>query len=585
MNARTNNGGYIFLTALILMGIVSAGITSVVSYSAQFARTERFSVAGEQALALAEAGIEKAVYELNQSGTYAGESGTAIGPGSFTTSISTIDGNTKRITSVGSVTVGGAQTAHTVKATAAINSSVVSFQYGLQVGNGGITMGNNSQVNGSVYSNGNISGSGTITGDATAAIGTADTPDQAWETQNSGFNVGDVSARANVAMGFKPSVSATLARATLYLKKVGSPSDITVKLVTDNGGKPSKTVLASGTISASLIGPSYSFADISFSSSASLTANTQYWLIAIASVGASNYFVWGDDTNNGYSSGTGKYSANWNASSPVWSNVNADLDFRTYMEGALTSISGVTVQGNAWGHTLQNCSVGGTAKYQTISNCSVAGTKYPGSADATSVPLPISQSQIEDWENAAASGGTIAGPYTPSGTVVLGPKKIAGDLTITNGATLKLTGPLWVEGDVTFSNNATLTVDASVGNNSATIIADAPSDTSNKGKVNLQNNVTISGNGSAGSFPMVISTNTGSDAINMSNNASSVILYAPYGRIDVSNGAAANQITANQLHLNNNATINYVSGLQNTSFSNGPGGSWGIVPGTYAIVQ
>jgi hypothetical protein len=73
--------------------------------------------------------------------------------------------------------------------------------------------------------------------------------------------------------------------------------------------------------------------------------------------------------------------------------------------------------------------------------------------------------------------------------------------------------------------------------------------------------------------------------MHLANNATSVILYAPYGSVEVSNGANANQITANHLELENNSEVTYVTGLQNASFSNGPGGSWAVVPGTYAIVR
>jgi hypothetical protein len=95
--------------------------------------------------------------------------------------------------------------------------------------------------------------------------------------------------------------------------------------------------------------------------------------------------------------------------------------------------------------------------------------------------------------------------------------------------------------------------------------------------------MTISGNGQAGSFPMLLSTNSSGNAINLSNNATGVILYAPNGTIQVSNNGGANQITAKRLHLNNNASIEYVTGLQSQSFSNGPGGAWVFVPGTYSI--
>jgi Tfp pilus assembly protein PilX len=580
------NRGYVLIIALVFLGIFFTAGSAYLGSVTTSARSARYDVASAQALSLAEAGIDKAVYQLNQNSGYAGESDTALGAGTFTVNVTTVDGNTKRVTAIGSVPNGATPIAsRTVQTTVSINTSVVSFRYGVQIGNGGLSMNNGSRVNGNIFSNGNISGSGTITGDATVALGTDDNPDQTSEQQNSGFNLGDTTARANVAMGFKPSVSANLTRTTLNIKKVGSPGDITIKIVTDNSGKPSKTVLASGTISAALVGSAYSHIDITYDSAPALTANTQYWIIAIASVNASNYFVWGDDTGNNYSNGTGKYSANWNAGSPVWNSINADMGFRTYMEGALTSISGVTVQGTAWAHSLNNCTVGGDALYQSISGCTVSGTLHPGSADASPAPLPISAAQIADWEATAAAGGMMAGPYSPSGTVTLGPKKINGDLTVGTGATLKLTGPVWVNGDVTFSNNAILTVDASLGASGAIILADAVGNTANKGKVNISNNVTISGNGQAGSYPMVLSTNTGSDAIELENNGSSVILYAPYGTVEVENNGSGKQITANRLQLKNNATVNYVSGLQSQSFSNGPGGSWAVVLGTYAITR
>lgn len=577
--------GYVLLMALVFAGLMAAALVSVIDYATLGARSQRHSVVSAQALSLAEAGIDKAVYELNQNGNYSGETNTSLPGGTFVTSIESI-GGTKRITSTGYVPdQTNPDTTRTVKATAGINTSVVSFVFAVQIGNGGVQMGNNSTVYGSIYANGSISGSGTITGDATVALGTDDNPDQKSENQNSGFNLGDTAARANVAMGFKPSVSALLSRTTLNIKKVGSPSDILIKIVTDNAGKPSKTVLATGVVPASLVGSSYGYIDVAYSSTTQLTANTQYWIIAIATVNASNYYVWGDDTGNGYGNGTGKYSANWNAGTPVWNNANADMSFRTYMEGAVTSISGVTVQGDAWAHSLSGCSVWGDASYQTISGCSVYGAQHPGSADAPQAPLPISAAQIADWEAIAEAGGTIAGNYTASGTNTLGPVKINGNLTITNNAKIIMAGPIWVNGDVDISNNGKLTVATSTGSSGAILIADATGYTATKGKVNVSNNAIITGNGNADSHPMIISTNTGSNAITLDNNGASVIFYAPWGTVDLSNNASGNQITANRLNLQNNSAVTYVNGLQNASFSNGPGGSWTIVPGSYVLVQ
>lgn len=578
--------GSILLVSLIVSSIVMAVTIGFFNYFASAVHAERFAIASAQAIYLDEAGIDKTVYELNQSSNYAGESGTALGNGTFDISIASIDSSTKRITVTSYVPNSINPTSvRTVQANVGINSSLIAFRYGVQIGEGGVTMDNGSSIEGNLFSNGDVSGSGTITGDATVAVSAGAVSDQQWLVQNGSFNVGDTSAHADVAQSFVPTESSSLAKIILNIKKTGSPNDLAIKVVTDSSGKPSKTVLASGIIPASLITTSYGFADATLDGNPSLTSGQRYWIIAIAPVSSANYFIWGLDSSGGYSGGSAKYSSNWNASSPSWSSITGDLDFKMYLSGIPTFLSGVTVNGNAWAQSLSNCTIGGNASYQTTSTCNVTGTRYPGTTPATPVPLPISDAQIAEWETIAESGGTIQGPYSPSGSVTLGPKKINGDLTTTNGATLILSGPIWVKGNVTFSNNASLLVSPGTGNSGAIIIADATGNTAVKGIVNLSNNVTISGNGTANSFPMVISTNTSSHAIELSNNADSIILYAPYGSIEVSNGATANQVTARSLELENNSTISYVNGLQNASFSNGPGGSWAVIPGTYAITR
>ncbi len=578
--------GSILLLALIMSSIIMTVTVGFFNYFGSAVRAERYAFASAQARALSEAGIDKAVYELNQNSNYSGESDIALGNGTFSISVASIDSNSKRITVTSFVPNSVQPTAtKVVQTTVSIDSSVVSFHYGVQIGDGGVTMSSGSQIIGNIFSNGNISGSGTITGDATVAVGIDSVADQQWTVQDRSFNVGDVSADAAVAQAVKPSVNASLAGIKLNMKKVGNPGDLVVKFVADNNGKPSTTVLASGTVPASLVTSSYGFVDVTLDSTPSLTANQSYWIIAIAPVNVSNYFIWGLDINEGYSRGAAKRSSNWSAQPASWSNITGDLNFKMYISGISTSLTGVTVNGNAWASSLSGCTVGGNASYQTTSSCTVSGTSTSGVIPATPAPLPISDAQIAEWETIAAAGGTIAGPYSISGTQTLGPKKIDGDLTVTNGNTLILSGPVWVNGDVEFSNNATLLVSPSTGTGGAIIIADATGNTAVKGVVNISNNVTINGNGSTNSFPMIISTNTGSNAIELSNNASGVILYAPYGGVEVSNGASANQITAKHLELENNSSVTYVNGLQNASFSNGPGGSWTVVPGTYAITR
>lgn len=420
--AKQSRGGYILVLTLVFFGIFFTVASAYLSAITSSARSARHDIASAQALALAEAGVDKAIYELNQNGNYAGETDTSLSTGTFTIAVSSVDGSTKQIIATGAVPNSQNPIAtRTITARVGIDNSIISFHYGAQVGAGGMTMANNSQVTGNIYSDGPITGSGTITGDATSASSTG-------------------------------------------------------------------------------------------------------------------------------------------------------------------LISGVTVQGTARARSLSNCNVGGDAYYQTISSCPVAGTKYPGSANPATEPMPISDTQIDSWETfASTTGNVINGNYTLSGTQTFGPTLINGNLTI-NG-TLKLSGVVWVKGNIIFGNNSGLTVSSITGNDGAILIADFPGSEAIKGTVSLSNNVEISGNGSAGSYPMILSTNSGSTAITLGNNAESVILYASRGTIMVSNNAEVNQVTAYRLSLSNNATIIYISGLQNSIFSNGPGGSWAFVPGSYAIAQ
>ncbi len=421
----TFSRGYVLLLAIVFLGIFFTVATAYLGSIVTSARGSRYAVASAQAFELAEAGVDEAVYQLNQNGEYAGET-TALGAGVYTAVVSDVSTNVKRVTVTGSVPNAASPTAiKAVTTLVGLNTSVVSFHYGVQVGAGGVSMGNGSEIQGSFFSNGSISAggtnsSGTITGDATVASGTP-----------------------------------------------------------------------------------------------------------------------------------------------------------------ATSINGVIVDGTAWAHSLSNCTIGKNAYYQSISGCTVGGTQYPGSADAAPADMPISDAQISSWETTAAAGGVTAGPYKISDSQTLGPQEINGDLDVKG--TLTLGGVVWVKGNITFENNSALTVSPTTGNEGAILIADVPGSETTEGTVNLSQNMTVSGNGNAGSYPMVLSTNSGSSAITVANNASSVILYASRGTILIKNNAGANQITAYALTLSPNSTVTYQSGLQNQSFSSGPGGSWAVLPYTYSI--
>ena len=259
--------GSILLFALIVGAAIMTITTAFFGYYGSAVRAERVALASTQAQALVEAGIDKAVYELNANSGYSGETDTALGNGVFSVSLSTIDSVTKRVTVTSSVPNSTNPTVtRTIQATVGINSSAISFRYGVQSGQGGVHLDHNAEIQGNLFSNGNVSGSGTITGDATVAVGVDPVANQQSTVQNSGYKISDTSAHADVAQSLKPSASATLTRMTVNIKKTGNPGDLIIKIVTDSGGKPSNTVLASGTISSSLVTTSYSFVDITLDS-------------------------------------------------------------------------------------------------------------------------------------------------------------------------------------------------------------------------------------------------------------------------------------------------------------------------------
>lgn len=164
--------GQVLIMTIVFVGIFLMVFVGFVNYATLYARTERATVAQAQALAIAEAGIDKAVYELNQAPSYTGETNTALGVGTFTTSVSSVDSNTKRITATGYVPDGANPRAtKVVKADVSINVDVISFQFGVQSDNGGVDLQNSASVRGNLYSNGSVTGanSNIVRGDVISA--------------------------------------------------------------------------------------------------------------------------------------------------------------------------------------------------------------------------------------------------------------------------------------------------------------------------------------------------------------------------------------------------------------------------------
>lgn len=124
----------------------------------------------------------------------------------------------------------------------------------------------------------------------------------------------------------------------LYLAKAGTPpNDLTIRIETDNNGKPSGTLVAVNstfTIAKGDVTGSWLQTRKASTGLFSLVANTRYWIVAKTTAGdSSNYFLWGFEwnANANYSKGNMAWTAD--AGSTWTDEALADCDFRLYYGG------------------------------------------------------------------------------------------------------------------------------------------------------------------------------------------------------------------------------------------------------------
>lgn len=606
-NDNWGESGQILLLVFVALGVVIFTVLSIVAGAQLYYQNSSYSLDAEKATALAEAGIDKALSSLNKTGgSYNGETETFFGGGSYSVTVTNKDAAAKILQVTGYIpnkTNPRAKKLITIQTSKGVG---IAFNYGLQIGEGGLCMGNGAIMNGSIYSNGNIIGGNNtaFTGSAWVAGAGQATADQQSDCIGAncqpyifGKNVGGEN-RQDVAQSFKPSQAGTLNKVSLKLQKVGSPANPTVRIMADSSGEPNKnSVLATGTLSADRVSTQSppSFVDVAFDTTPALNQGTTYWVMIHSQLlDNSNYWIWSQDLAGGYTPGLPKWSSNWQAGSPVWTTIPGDLGFQTYMGGGPTSLnlsSGSIVNGSVHANTITgNMTISKDAYYQTLgSSVTVQGAKYPGSADPPPTVFPISDANVTDWKNQAEAGGTSGA--VNGCTMMLGPKKIDGNLTLGNGCTVTVKSPLWIKGNISAGNTTKFVLDSSFGGASGVIIVD--------GTTTLGNGSNLLGSGTAGSYLMLFSTfdsrisgggnvcsggsESGQAAVDTGNSSISGILYAPKGIVNLANGASFKEITAWSIAMGNGAILNYDTGFASTVFSAGPSGSYSLIKGTYQI--
>jgi len=588
---KNNQKGQMLILITIVVGLVLINTLVVLGGSQTFFQNSTYTIQASQALNLAEAGLDKAIASLNSSGgSYQGDSSLVLGNGVISVSITTPSANTKIIEATAYIpTKENPRVKRTIKATASKGIGMA-FNYGVQVGEGGLEMEENSQINGSIYSNGNVilKNNAKVTGDVYVAGGMQATADQQADcsTPNCtdflfGKNIGGQN-RLDVAQSFKPSFSQYLGKIALKLRKIGSPSDITVRILMDKNGRPDEDeVLARGTLPASLVTSQYGFAEATFNSAPFLHQDVLYWLVLNTSSNNSNYWSWSADSLQGYTRGSAMWSEDWQAHNPNWNSTIVDLGFKTYMGGVVTSIVGGNsssiVGGEAHANTLSNLTVSKGAYYQVKENVTAA-SYFPNSEDPAAKTMPISDSNIQAWKSQAEEGGIFTGNISNC-RVTLGPGKYIGNISLNDHCTTIFKDPIWITGNLSLDNGVTIKLDSSYGSSSGVILVD--------GKITLSNNSRLQGTDTDGSYCVAVSTFdsriNGLKAIEVLNGGVEGVLYAPFGIVDVENNNHLTELTAWKIELENGVVVDYDNGLSSTFFSSGPSGAFSLVKGQYQI--
>ena len=245
-------------------------------------------------------------------------------------------------------------------------------------------------------------------------------------------------------------------------------------------------------------------------------------------------------------------------------------------------IRGLEVGQEALVHTCEESVIGGDLTYVSggsVVNCPAGGLVKSRPNEIDPMPFPVSQQQIQLWKEDAGNGGILNydvlfdGSSADFGPVQVGTETDPKNLTIDNNSHLYVSGTIYVTGNIIFNNNSIIELDQDCyGSLGGVIIAD--------GNIVLSNGAIIKGSGQPGSYILVLSTSSsldsGNPAILVSNNSQGAIFYAGQGLIYLNNNMEAREITAYKVQINNNAEIEYESGLESALFTSGSGGSWKV---------
>lgn len=244
-------------------------------------------------------------------------------------------------------------------------------------------------------------------------------------------------------------------------------------------------------------------------------------------------------------------------------------------------LEGIAIGENATVYSCINSTIGNNLTYVSggsLNNCTVSGSTTQQAGEIPTEDLPIPQSQVAAWKQVAEDGGIWPNDMVIDDDTTLGPLQIGTplnpkNLSITGKKILRISGTIFVTGDINICVQCKVELDqAAYGATSGVLLTD--------GKISVDNNAVLQGSGLPGSYLLLLSNNNSVDidspAIYIANNSQGAIFYTTQGMISLRNNMKVHEVTGYKIHIKNGATIEYESGLENSFFSSGTGGSWQV---------
>ena len=628
--ARNYNKGQAAITVaiffLIVSLIVGAGFASLGLRQTQ---SSNIFIRSLTSSAAAESGLDDVLLRISRGMSVDSTEILTVGEGTAETVITDI-GNDKEVRAEGDM-------ANIIRRTKALISGGpgVEYDFGVQVGQGGFCMDSNSSVISNVYASGDIlgpagggcdrsggSGTATITGNASVANGFEDDPDDQEDNYDQTLLFGKTSPTIDIAQRFRFSVAGPAGRLWIFLRKVGDPGPLNVRVVKNVNGSPSNNpndMLAEETIPAEEILHFYTFVDVFFATSATLSGNTDYWFILDApAANATNYYEVGQDSGSG--SGQ-KYTIDSANSSAIWNELSgADLNFKIWRGGVLHKIDDMDISGQSWAHTItnsntsndalafslsnsvvngsvyansiSNCTIQQNAYYNTKSGCVISGnqitpTTPPSDPPRQSLAL-ISPLQLEFWRNEAKATGTYSGscPYRPADGAIIGPLFVPCDIEIRSNRTVTLAGTVWVNGNIILESNSVVQLHPSFGSLSGALVGEFPLGGGTHKHIDIQSGTVICGSEGYNDTTNECNTGNGSyihfiyinepllTSIHINSNVEGrAIFYDPHGRIKIHSGAQVHSVVVSyEFYMYSNSLLDFEENLKSVGFMNGPPG-------------